>query len=779
MSLRLQQLAAKAGILRQRSTAVAAAALVGAATLASGAGGGLDAELQDARFGLRAKPATGQVHIVEIDARSLREIARWPWPRSVHARAVDALHDAGARSIAFDVDFLSASEPAEDAALAASLERAGGSVILPTFRQAAGGTSTDDVDNLPIPLLAAHAFLGAVNVHPDSDGYVRRMPLGVETAGTARPSLPSLIADLPAAAGAEFEIDYAIEPASIPRHSLADLVAGKVPAAALAGKRVIIGATAIEMGDRYSTPRHGVIPGVVIHALAAETLLQGPVPQRWHASLPLLLALLLVALLARSVPGRRHLVALGAVMAGLLALPLAIEIWWSATVAIAPALMAAAAALAVGAASRSSERLRRRDATDPETGLPNLHALKATLDARPGAHVVVAQMDHFAVIASGLDAEAATRLVLRVAERLRLACGARIIYRTDAASLAWIEPAADESSLDGRLEGASALMRAPIECGRLVDVSLTFGLAVADPAAQDGGSRAVANAALAAVHAAQRGSRWQKFSQADGEEADWQLSLLAELDAAMASGAIWNAYQPKIDLRTGEVSSVETLVRWNHPERGPIGPDRFIPLIEAHGRAGDLTTHVLRQALDDAHAWALQGFPIGVAVNVSANLLADHGFIESFRHTLAAAPVPAERITIEVTETAAMTDPERAIVALETWRALGIGISIDDYGTGQSSLAYLQTIPATELKVDRSFVQTIGSNRRNAIMVRSTIALAHELGIRVVGEGVEDGECLALLREMGCDAAQGFHIARPMAAEDLAARLADQLRAAA
>jgi EAL domain-containing protein (putative c-di-GMP-specific phosphodiesterase class I) len=235
----------------------------------------------------------------------------------------------------------------------------------------------------------------------------------------------------------------------------------------------------------------------------------------------------------------------------------------------------------------------------------------------------------------------------------------------------------------------------------------------------------------------------------------------------MASGSIWNAYQPQIDVQTGDILGVEALVRWSHDKHGPIGPDRFIPLVENNGRSADLTNYVLRQALEDAYDWSLHGFPISVAINVSANLLADHGFIETVRQTLLASRVPAERITIEVTETAAMTDPERSVVALETWRALGIGISIDDYGTGQSSLAYLQRLPATELKIDKSFVQTIGSDRRNAIMVRSTIALAHELGIKVVAEGIENAECLGLLRDFGCDTAQGFHIARPMRASEI------------
>jgi EAL domain-containing protein (putative c-di-GMP-specific phosphodiesterase class I) len=300
-------------------------------------------------------------------------------------------------------------------------------------------------------------------------------------------------------------------------------------------------------------------------------------------------------------------------------------------------------------------------------------------------------------------------------------------------------------------------------------VVLNFGLADGQGSAA---RQLVSNAEAAAVNAAQRGARWRRFIEADGAEIDWQLSLLGELDGAMAGGQLWNAYQPKLDLGSDTIVGVEALVRWAHPKRGPIGPDSFIPVIEDAGRIRDLTAHVLQQALEDALAWSESGYPIGVAVNVSATLLADHEFIETVGAILQGHRLPNSQVTIEVTESAAMDSPERAIAALESWRSLGINISIDDYGTGQSSLNYLQKLPATELKIDKSFVQTIVDDSRNAIMVRSTIALAHELGMKTVAEGIEDESCLRLLGEMGCDTGQGYFIGKPMSADDLSAFLA-------
>jgi EAL domain-containing protein (putative c-di-GMP-specific phosphodiesterase class I)/GGDEF domain-containing protein len=684
-------------------------------------------------------------------------------------------HDAGVRSIAFDVDFSARSDPDQDAALARALARAGGNVILPTLRQPAGAGQAAEIESVPIEAFADKAFLAAVNVRPDRDGQVRTMPLGIETHGTPRPSLATMVAEKGAEIGREFEIDYSIEPASIPRHSMVDLVRGKVPAGSLAGKRVVIGATAVEVWDRYAVPRHGVLPGVVIQALGAETLMQGPVPQRRGGVWPLLLALFAVAVASR--PGNRNLRmgAFALLSLGVLAMPLIGEAYWATSFSIAPALAALLTATGIGLGLIVTERMQQRSMTDPATGLPNLAALCSAAIASSGRNVVVSRIDRFATIASGLGPEATAKLVQRVADRLHFANRQAVIYRADEATLAWIEDRADEADLGERLEAVAAVMRSPVDCGRLIDVALTFGLAGGDKPVQ----QLVAEASFSAAQSAQSGMRWQRFTEADSVATHRALSLLGELDSAMASGQLWNAYQPKLELATGRIIGAEALIRWEHPQFGPIAPDQFIPLIEEHKRVGDVTVFVLEQAIEDALGWAAAGSPIGVAVNVSATLLADHGFIERIARVLQSTSLPTECVTIEVTESAAMHSPERAIAALESWRALGVNISIDDYGTGQSSLGYLQMLPATELKIDKSFVQSIAADRRNAIMVRSTIALAHELGMKVVAEGIEDENCLTLLREMGCDTAQGYHIARPMAAQSLGEFLSHRERAAA
>jgi EAL domain-containing protein (putative c-di-GMP-specific phosphodiesterase class I) len=595
------------------------------------------------------------------------------------------------------------------------------------LRQQEGAGSSDFIDTIPAKPFVDNAFLAAVNVVPDPDGYVRRMLLGIETRGVPRPALASLLAEKTAEIGRDYRIDFSIDPASIPRHSMADLIQGKVSPQKLAGKRVVIGATAVEIWDRYAVPRHGVIPGVVIQALAAETLLQGSVPREISGLLALLVALAAVLLVAQH--GNRKLRATGFAFAGagILALPLLGEAYWATTFPVAPALAAMAAAASIGGALLVTERTQQRAMRDAATGLPNLAALCAAATGRADINIVVGRIDRFAEIASGLGPAATVNLVLRVADRLRFAGSGTDLYRADDASFAWIEEAGDEASLEGRIDALTTVMRAPVDCGRMIDVALTFGFASGDKSPQ----QLVANATLSASRAAQAGARLQRFTEEDSRATNRALALLGELDTAMAAGQLWNAYQPKLDLASGRIIGAEALVRWAHPAFGPIGPDQFIPIIEEHKRVGDLTAYVLEQAIEDALGWAAAGHPIGVAVNVSATLLADHGFIERIAMILSTGRLPTELVTIEVTESAAMNSPERAIAALESWRALGVHISIDDYGTGQSSLGYLQMLPASELKIDKSFVQSIGHDRRNAIMVRSTVAL----GPRTRNEG--------------------------------------------
>ena len=300
-------------------------------------------------------------------------------------------------------------------------------------------------------------------------------------------------------------------------------------------------------------------------------------------------------------------------------------------------------------------------------------------------------------------------------------------------------------------------------------MSLVIGMASGQ--ARDAG-RVVANAILAAAQAQAAGAGWHVHAEREGEEAARDLSLLGELDQAVAEGALRVLYQPKFEIAHGHIASVEALVRWIHPERGMISPDAFIPLAERNDRIAGLTLFVLGQTIADLGAWDAAGNTISGAVNISAKLLGSELFLAAARKLIGDSGLAPGRLVFEVTESAAMTDGEGAIAALQGFKAMGIAISMDDYGTGQSTLSYLKRLPLDELKIDRSFVQFAHRNRSDGVLVRSTIELAHELGLKVVAEGVEDEECLAFLRDAHCDMAQGYLISRPVDAAAIAALLA-------
>jgi diguanylate cyclase len=240
------------------------------------------------------------------------------------------------------------------------------------------------------------------------------------------------------------------------------------------------------------------------------------------------------------------------------------------------------------------------------------------------------------------------------------------------------------------------------------------------------------------------------------------LALMADLRLAIADDQLTLHYQPQISIATGEVEAVEALVRWQHPVEGLIFPDRFIGLAEKTDLIDRLTEWVLQRALDDSTQFRPSTKELCVAVNISARNLSKAGFASKVVRTLSASGFNPGRLILEVTETALMTDPLRATQSLEELGAAGVSLSIDDFGVGQTSLSYLSSLPISELKIDRSFITDMRDDDGHAAIVRAIVDLGHNLGFRVVGEGVEDVGVLHELSVAGCDVAQGYHFAKPM-----------------
>jgi diguanylate cyclase (GGDEF)-like protein len=245
-----------------------------------------------------------------------------------------------------------------------------------------------------------------------------------------------------------------------------------------------------------------------------------------------------------------------------------------------------------------------------------------------------------------------------------------------------------------------------------------------------------------------------------------RLSMMGELRQGLDDGQFRLYYQPKIDIARGTITAVEALIRWMHPKRGFMPPDSFIPLAEQTGNIRKLTAWMLGTAIRQARAWADKGIAVKMACNLSARDLSNRDLPGDIAGLLDAHGVPASALILEITESAVMEDPTHALEVLAQLHRMGLTLSIDDYGTGYSSMAYLKRLPVQEIKIDKSFVLKLASNRGDAILVKSTIELGHNLGLKVTAEGIEDENSLSILQAYGCETGQGYFISKPIPAED-------------
>ena len=735
------------------------ALLVAMATLilsASGLFNPFEDALTSSRAKLLTREPTGQVAIVEIDAKSLAELRSWPWPRQYHAEVVRQLHKSGASIIAFDVDF-SARSHSGDPEFAAAIREAG-HVVLPIFEQTSTGRNEDGrvLASRPDDVFK-DAWVGGVNIFPDRDGVVREYPAATLIQGAIQPSIATLVAESHSMGDRSFQPDWAIDKQQIPRFSFADVMRGRVPADELRDKRILIGATAIELGDRYAVPRYGVVPGVVVQALAAESLLQERAIQRTGTAITILGVLLIALLLAPRPIERpvRYAALCAVIVLAILAGPILVQSQWPALVDSAAWLFTAFATIAVQAGVEARRRLRLRSETDAESGLPNRSMLEKALTSEIGAAsvLVTASIERFETIRDGVGLAATNEMIRSAATTIQKAIDTPV-YRIAPDVLAWARPS-DEADL----RVVQGMFREPVitQAGP-VDVTFTMGLDRAD-----GGAAVLrierALSAITSARAAGKSHEW--YSGAD-PQVRRQLSMMSDLRQAMEKGRLRLAYQAKMALQTGRITDAEALIRWYDADGKTVSPDEFIPLAEATGVIREVTIFALRTATADLKRWAQEGVPLRAAVNVSALDLATGDFAEEVHRILQESGVPASQLTLEVTESALIRSPAEAIATLTALREKGIRLAVDDYGTGQSTLSYLKHLPVHELKIDKSFVTTLAGSESDAIMVRSTINLAHELGLQVVAEGIEDAQTLDMLRSLGCDYAQGYFISKPV-----------------
>ena len=410
---------------------------------------------------------------------------------------------------------------------------------------------------------------------------------------------------------------------------------------------------------------------------------------------------------------------------------------------------------------------------DMLTGLPNRALLSDRLEQAlhcaerdaTSAALLLLDLDRFKEVNDTFGHHYGDELLQQIGPRLAgVLRGVDTIARLGGDEFAVLLPDVGEAEATSIAAALLAALALPFHIGGVeLDVEASVGVVIAGAHGQD--AITLLQRADIAMYVAktQHPGVFVYDPTLDGHSAA-KLAMAGDLRRALEGGELVLHYQPKVNISTGEVVGVEALVRWQHPANGLVFPDDFIPLAERTGLIGPLTQYVLDAALAQARTWVDAGRPLPIAVNLSARNLHDEAFAEMVAGLLALHGVNAALLELEVTESAIMIDPVRARQTLESLSALGVRLSLDDFGAGYTSLSQLTSMPFSEIKIDRSFVMAMTEDSHNYLIVQSVISLGHNLGLTLIAEGVETEDALIALARLGCDVAQGYHLSRPISA---------------
>jgi len=421
--------------------------------------------------------------------------------------------------------------------------------------------------------------------------------------------------------------------------------------------------------------------------------------------------------------------------------------------------------------------LRHQAMHDALTGLPNrtllFESLDRAIDDARGNGTMLALMlmdlDRFKEVNDTFGHHFGDALLKQVSFRLRNQIhGEDVVARLGGDEFAVVLPRIDDANSAARTARRiiGTLEQPFVIEGQVLEVGASIGIALFPEHGTD--ARTLLRRADVAMYAAKQKQSGYSFHREDGSSrSPDQLALVVELRHAVERNELVAHYQPKLHMRSGLMTRAEVLVRWDHPQRGHLGPAQFIPLAERTGLIRGVTDWLLEHAIGQCRVWQDAGAPIHIAVNVSARSLLDQGLPGKVQSTLDRWGVDPRFLKIEITESSIMADPAHALAILSMLQSMGVRLSVDDFGTGYSSLTHLRELPIDEIKIDKSFVIGMCRSDADAAIVRTVIDLAHNLGKQVCAEGVEDEETWHMLRDLGCDLAQGYWIARPMAADEL------------
>lgn len=417
-------------------------------------------------------------------------------------------------------------------------------------------------------------------------------------------------------------------------------------------------------------------------------------------------------------------------------------------------------------------RITTMSLTDIETKLPNRRALEEAIrksaeqQSEATLYCVAIGFHRLATIRSVIGHSAANKLVAALGARISEQETPIQFGRISGAVIGYLVRSPSVDALERRLHEMHAAMSEPVQIfNEVIDVQTTIAYAPHEPNNELG---AIDRAAIALLQLQAKRMTVGAFNAEEYGDPTGTLSLMSDMLKGLRDGSVFLAYQPKLSLRDREISSAEALVRWRHPERGFIPPDKFIEFAEETGHIRPFSDWLIERASQDRETFRQAGHDICISVNLSGRLLSDEEFISRSIERLKDEP---SAYCMEITETAVIDDPDAALRNINRLKQAGLSISIDDYGAGLSSLSYLKRIPGDELKIDKEFILEMHKSASDALLVKSTIDLAHGLNMKVTAEGIETPEVLQILSSMGADTAQGYYISKPLPVEDFIAFL--------
>ncbi len=860
--------------------------------------------LADTRMALSPRAADGQTVFVAVDAKSITQVGSWPWSRRVHASLLNALSQAGARDILFDFDFTFPGDTEGDRAFAKALEEAGGSTYLAVFEQSATANDMPDRHvNVPLDAFSQNSWPALVNVQTDANGFVRYYPYGRTINGEFVASVGALIANTFEPEAPTFEIDFSIRADTVPVVSVIDVLNGTISPKVIAGRSVIIGASAVELSDQLAVPVQGVISGPLVHALAAETLLRNR-PLRWMHAEWVTLVLALALLVFGTDRGTSHLFCVAGAAFTLACVETAALILFDRTGIMTPSAILYPGLLAyviltlvsslrtsdwlllkTSADARNTFRILDRVFEDSLDGVVILNEDGTILRYSTSAKHMFDTGEHGELIlpdqlqrAEPLPASAPSKsteishatgkkileyrvklseverptaigkppikewiktIVLRDITQLKeqesdiaylsnyddrsgalrrnaflIFLGLRIEdgqdavvfaltldrFKTINVALGRVIGDAILREVVARLERSPLLLSSPVRLGgtsfavytegaidlslaermaedllaeigevyRLKDANAQIGVRMgySTVEAQSGATAEVAlEQAVEAMDMAKvSGLSIARFDCTAWEKQKRSRDIERALETALENNEFHMLYQPQHRVSDGVMVGAEALIRWESPTLGTINPDEFIGIAESTGFIVVLGNWTLEQSAKDSLSLPPEFI---VAVNVSGIQIMRGNLVGDATRILKKVGLAPNRICLELTETVMLSLSSQIIETMQDLRFLGVTWALDDFGTGFSSMEYLSKMPLDKVKLDKSFTMQLDRDPAARPILHSTSELCRGLGVKMLCEGVETPEQLAILAEEGCDEAQGYLFGKSIPIDDL------------